>query len=112
MSCTTKQHWEVLIDAGVVIGEGGDEEAITEGDVGGGEIVMIRGNGTDTRGEVGLARGDGLAVFDENGVDSVVVPGVSVGGGGGELMGGGGDETMVFEDEYGDPIVTVGVPET
>ena len=110
VSCTTKQHWEVLVDAGEVIGEGGDEEAITEGDVGEGEIVVIRGNGTDTRDEVGLARGDGLAVFDEKDVDSVVVPGVSVGGGGGELIGGGGSEMIELEGEY--RIVTLGIPET
>ena len=94
----------MLIDAGVVIGEGGDEEAITEGDVGKGEIVVVRGNGTDTRDELGLARGDGLAVFDEKSVDFVVVPGVSVGGGGGEMM--------AFEGEFRDSVVTIGVPET
>ncbi len=40
--------------------------------------MVIRGEGTVTINEVGLARGGVLAVFDRKSVDSVVVPGVSV----------------------------------
>lgn len=103
MSCTTKQHWEALFDAGVVIGEGGDKGAPIEDDVGGVEIVVIKGDGTETRVEVGLAGGGELGAFDENSVDSVVVPGVSVGGGR-------AGPTKV-EDEYCVSIVTIGTPE-
>ena len=65
--------------------------------------MMIRGDATDTRVEVGLAGGGELGAFDENSVDSVVVPGVSVGGG--------GSGPMKVVDEYCVSVVTIGTPE-
>lgn len=65
--------------------------------------MVIRGNGTVTRDEVGLDGGGGLGAFDREKVDSVVVPGVSV-------VGGGGWPT-VFEGEYCGSVVTIGNPE-
>lgn len=92
----------MLIDAGVVIGEDGDKGALIEDDVGEGEIVVVRGDDTDTRNEVGLAGSGGLSVFDGKSVDSVVVPGVSVGGIGGGMK--------VFEGKYVVIIVTIDTP--
>ena len=51
VSCTTKQHWELLLDAGVIMGEGCDERVLIGDNVGEGEFAAVRGDDRDTRGE-------------------------------------------------------------
>ena len=63
VSCTTKQHWELLLDAGVVIGEARDERDLVEGNLGEDEIVLVRDDGTDTGDELGMAECDKFADF-------------------------------------------------
>ena len=94
MSCTTKQHWELLLDAGVVIGETGDDGELVEGNIGGDEIVLLRGDSTDKGDERRTAEGDELAGFGGENVNFVVVFVVSESGA--------GAVTRVFEREYGD----------
>ena len=103
VSCTTKQHWELLLDADVVIGEARDEGRLVEGDVGDGEVLVIRDDVTDTGDDTTMAEGGKLADFEGENVSFVVVFVVFVRGA--------GDVTRVFEREYGDSIVTTETPE-
>ena len=91
VSCTTKQHWELLLDAEVVIGEARDNVVDNTGED---EIVLVRGDDTDTGEELGVAECDRFAGFGGENVNFAVlfvVPGR-----------GAGRVTEVLEREYGD----------
>ena len=98
MSCTTKQHWELLLKADVVVGEARDDGELVEGNIGDDEIVLFRGDDTDPGDEIEVAVCGELAGFEGENVNFVVVFIVS---GRGPVA-----VTRVFEREYGDPIVT------
>lgn len=101
-SCTTKQHWELLLDAGVVIGEARDEGRLPEGNVGDGEIVVLGDDGADIGDETRLAEGSRSVGFGGENVGFVLVFVV--------LERGARAVTRVFECEYGDPIVMFETP--
>lgn len=102
VSCTTKQHWELLFDADVVIGEARDDGELVEGSIVDDEIVLFRSDVTDTGDEIGMAECGELDGFGGENVNFVVVFFVSERGP--------GAVTRVCECEYDDSIVMFETP--
>ena len=101
VSCTTKQHWELLLEAGVVIGEARERDLV-DGNIGEVENALVRDDGADTGDKLGIAECDKFTGFEGGNVDFAVVF-VVPRKGAGRVM-------EVFKREYGDSIVMFGNP--